>query len=128
MDPAGLAAIITLSLKCGNCPKVQLREADRRQVSYEAGARSSDPKNMRRTLSSPIARANSRIASAVDARQMVEASLTSPTHVAPGLDQSRFAFSCIAACSFLMSAGDNCGRSTLIVSLLNFAVSGNGGL
>ncbi len=29
--------------------------------------------------------------------------------------------------SFLISSGDNCGRSILIVSLLNFAVSGNGG-
>ena len=29
--------------------------------------------------------------------------------------------------NFLMSSGDNCGRSILIVSLLNFAVSGNGG-
>ncbi len=29
--------------------------------------------------------------------------------------------------SFLMSSGDNCGRSTLIVSLLSLAVSGNGG-
>ena len=29
--------------------------------------------------------------------------------------------------NFLMSSGDNCGRSILIVSLLNWAVSGNGG-
>jgi hypothetical protein len=29
--------------------------------------------------------------------------------------------------SFFTSSGDNCGRSILIVSLLNFAVSGNGG-
>ena len=43
-------------------------------------------------------------------------------------DQSLFAFSFIAASSFLMSAGDSCGRSTLIVSLLSLAVSGNGGL
>jgi len=43
-------------------------------------------------------------------------------------DQSRFAFSCIAAWNFLMSSGDNCGRSTLMVSLLSLAVSGNGGL
>jgi len=43
-------------------------------------------------------------------------------------DQSLFAFSCIAACSFWISAGDNCGRSTLIVSLLSLAVSVNGGL
>ena len=34
----------------------------------------------------------------------------------------------MAASSFLMSSGDNCGRSILIVSLLNFAVRGNGGL
>jgi hypothetical protein len=47
---------------------------------------------------------------------------------APGTDQSAFAFSIIAACSFLMSSGDNCGRSTLMVSLLSLAVSGNGGL
>jgi hypothetical protein len=33
----------------------------------------------------------------------------------------------IPASSFLMSSGDNCGRSILIVSLLNFAVSGKGG-
>jgi hypothetical protein len=45
-----------------------------------------------------------------------------------GRDQSAFAFSRIAACSFLMSSGDNCGRSTLIVNLLSLAVSGNGGL
>ena len=43
-------------------------------------------------------------------------------------DQSRFAFSFIAAWSFLMSSGDNCGRSTLMVSLLSLVVSGNGGL
>ena len=36
--------------------------------------------------------------------------------------QSAFAFSIIAARSFLMSAGDNWGRSTLIVTLLSFAV------
>jgi len=34
----------------------------------------------------------------------------------------------IASSNFLMSAGDNCGRSTVIVSLLSLAVSGNGGL
>lgn len=34
----------------------------------------------------------------------------------------------VAASSFLMSAGDNCGRSTLIVSLFSLAVSGKGGL
>ena len=45
-----------------------------------------------------------------------------------GADQSAVAFSIIAACSFLMSSGDNCGRSTLMVSLLSLAVSGNGGL
>src|SRR5439155_23789329 len=33
-----------------------------------------------------------------------------------------------ASWSFLMSAGDNCGRSTLIVSLLSLAVRGKGGL
>jgi hypothetical protein len=44
-----------------------------------------------------------------------------------GRDQSAFAFSRIAACSLLMSSGDNCGRSTLMVSLLSLAVSGNGG-
>ena len=43
-------------------------------------------------------------------------------------NQSAFAFSVIAACSFLISAGDNCGRSTLTVSLLSLAVSANGGL
>jgi hypothetical protein len=32
-----------------------------------------------------------------------------------------------ASCSFLMWSGDSSGRSTLIVSLLCFAVSGNGG-
>ena len=41
--------------------------------------------------------------------------------------QSAFAFSVIAASSFLMSAGDSCGRSSLTVSLLSFAVSANGG-
>ena len=45
----------------------------------------------------------------------------------PGLNQSLLALSSIASCSFLMSAGDNCGRSTLIVSLLSLAVSVNGG-
>jgi hypothetical protein len=44
-----------------------------------------------------------------------------------GRDQSAVAFSRIAASNFLMSSDDNCGRSILIVSLLNFAVSGNGG-
>src|SRR5260370_15417079 len=34
----------------------------------------------------------------------------------------------VASSSFLMSSGDNCGRSTLIVSLLSLAVKGNGGL
>jgi hypothetical protein len=43
------------------------------------------------------------------------------------LDQSCFAFSIIAASSFLMSASDNCGRLTLRVSLFSLAVSGNGG-
>src|SRR4029453_3751670 len=43
-------------------------------------------------------------------------------------DQSRFAFSFMAASSFLMSSGDSWGRSTLLLSLLNLAVSGNGGL
>jgi hypothetical protein len=33
----------------------------------------------------------------------------------------------IAASIFLMSSGDNCGRSTWIVSLFSLAVSGNGG-
>ena len=42
--------------------------------------------------------------------------------------QSAFAFSFMAASSCLMSAGESCGRFTLIVSLLNFADSGNGGL
>jgi hypothetical protein len=47
---------------------------------------------------------------------------------ARGTAQSRFAFSVIAASSFAMSAGESCGRSTLIVSLLSLAVSANGGL
>ena len=33
---------------------------------------------------------------------------------------------CMPSCNFLMSSGDKCGRSILIVSLLNLAVSGNG--
>ena len=33
----------------------------------------------------------------------------------------------MASSNFLISAGDNFGRSILIVSLLSFAVSGNGG-
>ena len=33
-----------------------------------------------------------------------------------------------ASSNFLMSAGDNCGRSTLMVTLLSVAVNGNGGL
>ncbi len=33
----------------------------------------------------------------------------------------------MASSSFLMSAGDSCGRSSLMVSWLSFAVSGNGG-
>jgi hypothetical protein len=45
-----------------------------------------------------------------------------------GLDRSLFAFSSIASRTFSMSAGDNCGRSTLIVSLLSLAASGNGSL
>jgi hypothetical protein len=32
----------------------------------------------------------------------------------------------IASCSFLMSSGDNCGRSTFNVILLNLPVKGNG--
>jgi len=51
-----------------------------------------------------------------------------PAAAAPSSGQSALAFSCIAACSFLMSSGDSCGRSTLIVSLLSLAVSANGGL
>ena len=42
--------------------------------------------------------------------------------------QSAFAFSVIAASSFLISSGDSCGRSTLIVSLFSLAVSANGGV
>lgn len=42
-------------------------------------------------------------------------------------DQSPFAFSFIAASSLAMSAGDNCGRSSLSVSLFSFAVSAKGG-
>ena len=34
----------------------------------------------------------------------------------------------IATSSFLMSSGDSCGRSTLIVSLLSLPVKVNGGL
>jgi formate C-acetyltransferase len=34
----------------------------------------------------------------------------------------------IAASNFLISSGDNSGRSTVIVSLLSLAVSGNGGV
>jgi hypothetical protein len=43
-------------------------------------------------------------------------------------NQSALAFSSIAARSRLMSSGESCGRSTLIVGLLSLAVSGNGGL
>jgi hypothetical protein len=43
-------------------------------------------------------------------------------------NQSAFAFSSIAACSFLISSGDNCGRFILTVNLLSLAVNGNGGL
>ena len=34
----------------------------------------------------------------------------------------------VAASSFLMSSGESCGRSTLIVSLLSLPVNVNGGL
>ncbi len=44
------------------------------------------------------------------------------------LTRDRAATFFMPSSSFLISSGDNCGRSILIVSLLNFAVSGNGGM
>jgi len=47
------------------------------------------------------------------------------THLSVLQSQSFFT---IAASSFLISSGESCGRSSLMVSLLSFAVSLNGGL
>ncbi len=51
------------------------------------------------------------------------------SHDPPPLDRHSLTllFRC-ADSSFLMSSGDSFGRSTLMVSLLSLAVSGNGGL
>ena len=70
--------------------------------------------------------ANSGHALRQGSKVLAKAGVSRARSATPG--QSLFALSCIAACSFLISAGDSCGRSTLIVSLLSLAVSRNGGV
>ena len=65
------------------------------------------------------ARASGVSAPAAPSRGAVGAFHEPPRHQSPALS--------IASRSFLISSGDSCGRATLIVSLLNLAVSGNGG-
>ena len=60
-------------------------------------------------------------------RSLTKAAKTRPAWFTNETNYFASAAFCMPASSFLMSSGDSFGRSTLIVSLLNLAVSGNGG-